>query len=81
LKNNKKIPYAIGDNDLYWFNCNNNSTFYIIPECILISHCYIGKKTSIIMSDENKNKKWINDFKFDYNNLENDKDKLCKILL
>lgn len=80
-KNNKKIPYAIGDNDLYWFNCNNNSTFYIIPECILISHGYIGKKTSIIMSDENKNKKWINDFKFDYNNLENDKDKLCKILL
>jgi hypothetical protein len=33
------------------------------------------------MSNDNKNKKWLNDFKFDYNNLENDKDKILQILL
>jgi hypothetical protein len=80
-KNNKKIPYNIGDNNIYWFNCNNSSIFYIIPEYILINYGYIGKKTSIIMSNDNKNKKWLNDFKFDYNNLENDKDKILQILL
>ena len=80
-KNNKKIPYEIGDNDFYWLNCNNSSVFYIIPESILIKYKYIGKKTSIITSNVNKNKKWLNEFKFDYNNLENDKEKICKILL
>jgi hypothetical protein len=80
-RSNKKIPYEIGDNDLYWLNCNNGSTFYIIPEIILIKYKYIGKKTSIITSNENKSKKWLNEFKFDYNNLENDKEKICKILL
>ena len=47
----------------------------------VIKYKYIGKKTSIITSNVNKNKKWLNEFKFDYNNLENDKEKICKILL
>ena len=80
-RGNKKIPYEIGDNDLYWLNCKNSSIFYIIPEIILIKYKYIGKKTSISTSNENKSKKWLNEFKFDYNNLENDKEKICKILL
>ena len=78
-KNNKKIPYQKGDNDIYWFNCKDIFIFYVIPENILIEYGFIGKKTSIIISNENKNKKWLNEFKFNYNNLE--KDKLCKILL
>jgi hypothetical protein len=78
-KNNKKIPYQKGDNDLYWFNCKDSFIFYVIPEYVLIDYGFIDKKNSIQISNENKNKKWLNEFKFDYNNL--DKDKLCKILL
>jgi hypothetical protein len=80
-KRNKKIPYEIADNDLYWFHCKDSSMFYIIPESILIHYGYIGKKMSIMISCENENKKWINNFKFDYDNLENDKNKICEILL
>lgn len=80
-RGNKKIPYEKGDNSIYWFNCKDNYVFYVIPEEILIKYDYIGKKTSIIISNENKNKQWINDYKYNYYNLEKDKEKLCKILL
>jgi hypothetical protein len=79
-KYNKKIPYNKGDNDIYWFHCKDNK-FYVIPEDILIKYGFIGKKTSIIISHKNKNKLWLNDYIFDYDDLEKDKDKLCKILL
>jgi hypothetical protein len=78
-KHNKKIPYEKGDNDIYWFNCKDEDFFYVIPENILIEYGFIEKRISIQISNENKNKKWLNEFKFDYNNL--DKEKLCKILL
>ena len=78
-RNNKKISYQKGDNNVYWFNCKDSFIFYVIPECVLINYGFIDKKISIQISNENKNKKWLNEFKFDYNNL--DKDKLCKILL
>ena len=80
-KNNKKIPYCEKDNDIYWFNCKDSSQFYVIPEFILIEKGYIGKKTSIIISKKNINKLWLNDYMFDYEDLEKDKEKLCKILL
>jgi hypothetical protein len=80
-KNNKKIPYCEKDNDIYWFNCKDTTQFYVIPEFILIEKGYIGKKTSIIISKENVNKPWLNDYMFDYEALEKDKEKLCKILL
>jgi hypothetical protein len=80
-KNNKKIPYSEKDNDIYWFNCKDTTKFYVIPEFILIEKGYIGKKTSIIISKENINKPWLNDYMFDYEDLEKDKEKLCKILL
>lgn len=75
----KKIPYQKGDNDIYWFNCKDSYDFYVIPEYVLIDYGFIDNKTSIQVSNENKNKKWLNQFKFNYNNL--DKYKLCKILL
>lgn len=78
-RGNKKIPYQIGDNDFYWFNCKDTSFFYVIPEKILIDQGFIKNKTSIIISNENKNKLWLNEYCFDYDNL--DKDKLCKIIL
>lgn len=80
-KNNKKVPYQKGDNDIYWFNCKDSSKFYVIPEEILIAHKFIEYKRSIIISNNNFNKLWLNDYIFDYEDLEKDKEKLCKILL
>lgn len=80
-KNNNKIPYDEGDNDIYWFNCKDSHIFYVIPEEILIKYGYIQKKASLIISEHNINKKWLNEYKFDYDNLEKDKEILCKILL
>jgi hypothetical protein len=80
-KNHKKVPYQKGDNDVYWFNCKDTNKFYVIPEEILINYGFIEYKTSIIISNNNLNKLWLNDYKFDYEDLEKDKEKLCKILL
>jgi hypothetical protein len=80
-RHSKKIPYNKGDNDIYWFHCKNTMIFYVIPENILIEKGYIEKKISLIISYKNINKLWLNNFKFNYDDLEKDKEKLCKILL
>jgi hypothetical protein len=85
--NNKKVrqTYKVGDNDIYWFNCKDTMVFYVIPENILIQKGYIGnndgKLKSLIISNTNKKIFWIKDYLFNYDDLEKDKEKLCKILL
>lgn len=85
--NNKKVrqTYNKGDNDIYWFHCKDTMIFYVIPENILIEKGYIGnndgKLKSLVISNTNKKIFWTKDYLFNYDDLEKDKEKLCKILL
>jgi len=77
----QKKNYEEGDNDFYWLNCKNGN-FYVIPENILLENGYIGKESNKIhlyLSPTNKNTKWANDYLFDYNNIENDKERLLQL--
>lgn len=64
-------PYQIGDNDYYWINMANMSTFFIIPEKVLADQGYINipgvsdGKCSLYINLNNKDK-WYNNHKFDY---------------
>lgn len=82
-KNRTRQNYKIGDSHIYWLHCKDRTIFYVVPENILIEKGYIGNADgvpkSLTVSKTNKNTFWINDYLFDYKNL--DKDKLCKILL
>jgi hypothetical protein len=89
-KNNgssNKIQYDIGDNDFYWLNCDNKKTFFVIPESILIKKGIIGNKIEnnnkqtlkITVKKELHNKSsWLQDYMFDYENI--DKDRLLYLL-
>jgi hypothetical protein len=71
--------YRLGENQYYWFHSNIDNKFWIIPENILFEKGYISK------ADETKNKKcliisisptsnsWINDYKYDYDNINKDR--------
>jgi len=68
----KTVPYDKGDNEFYWFHLQgkNEGTFYVIPENKMIEKEFINcteqkikGKTSISFG---KNNKWLNDFKFYY---------------
>ena len=82
--NNKRnqIQYDIGDNDFYWLNSDNKETFYVIPEKELVERNYVGnkKKNTFLKISVNhtKTNQWLDDFKFDYTNI--DKDKLLGFL-
>jgi|LakMenE01Jun11ns_1017448.scaffolds.fasta_scaffold9903540_2 hypothetical protein len=84
-KNKKRTRqnYKIGDCDIYWLHCKDITKFYVVPENILIAKGYVGNingtPKSLTISKTNKNTFWMNDYLFDYKNL--DKEKLCKILL
>ena len=73
IENKKKLktPYEEGDNDFYWFNGRNKKMFYVIPECILIMRGYISTetfrgKTGLYLT---KNEKWINNYAFEYDTI------------
>ena len=86
-----QVQYDIGDNDIYWLNCENKKYFLVIPEQILIEKGFIGNK------EENRNKqslkitlqehlhfksKWLESYLFNYEtiNEEPNKTRLCNLL-
>ena len=82
--NGKNIhqSYEKGDNDFYWLNCKNG-LFYVIPEDALFEHGFIGnnsKKYKLYVSPTNANTSWCNEYLFDYNNIDNDKERLLNLL-
>jgi len=77
-----QICYEEGDNDLYWLNCSDKITFYVIPQQILIERRKIKKKDSldnrkktIKISPQTSN--WLDPYKFNYNEI--DKKKLIEL--
>ena len=61
--------YEKGDNDFYWINLQDNETFYIIPEQILIDKHLISSETEkgkkyISFAKRNK---WLDFYKYSYN--------------
>lgn len=85
-KNNGKInnnrvfkQYDIGDNDLYWLNCEGKKYFYVIPEKILIDNSLIGDETKkCLRFNPLEKNKWYNEYLFDYDNIN--KEKLLKLI-
>lgn len=75
-RNNKKIPYAKGDNDYYWFHIPNKDLFYVIPEYELIKYEFIKTQSQSGKSSigfypfgDNKNKilsENLNQYIYDY---------------
>lgn len=91
--NNKQnqIQYDIGDNDLYWLNCDNNQNFFVIPEKTLIDKGYVGNN----LANNNKKyikitvktilhykSKWLEPFMFNYENINEtiNKNRLLNLL-
>lgn len=82
-----QIPYDSGDNDFYWINLQDNQTFYIIPENILIEKQIISSenivdKSSFIKGRKclsfSKRNKWLENYKYSYN--EENINEIIKIL-
>ena len=81
-----QIQYDIGDNDFYWLNCDNNKTFFVIPEKNLIEKGIIGNmidKKSLFFKITvkeilHKNSSWLQPYMFDYENI--DKERLLTVL-
>jgi hypothetical protein len=65
--------YKKGDNDFYWLNLPDKKHFYVIPEQILIDQKYIDtiKKTTLTINLNAKS--WASSYKFDYDNLDENK--------
>jgi len=86
FKNNGKIDnkkgftqYKLGDNDIYWLNCEGKKYFYVIPEKILIDYNYIGNdKKRALLCNPLKIGAWYNEYLFDYENI--DKERLLKLI-
>ena len=76
----KKVPYEKGDNDFYWIHLGEWRLFYVIPEKILIENGYIvedGKKAKPhigiypkLYNETPKDNEWIEEFVFDYHNID-----------
>lgn len=78
-----KKPYNEKDNDLYWFHIVDTNIFYIVPNEIMIKLKYVTTdiqpgKTAILLYPNYKKKKTIlslelNQYQFDYNNIDKTK--------
>jgi len=75
---NKYQCYEKGDNDFYWFHLVNNSIFYVVPENILLEKNLIGRadKKDTAPTISSTSNTWLNEYKFDYNNIDKTKLKL-----
>lgn len=80
-KNKKeKKPYDEKDNDIYWFHIIDTTLFYIIPNYIMIKLKYLktdseyGKSAVLLYPNYNGKKNILslelNDYLFDYNNID-----------
>lgn len=84
-RSNNFMRYNIGDNDLYWLNCDDKISFFVIPEHILIEKGIVGNETTLkmrlkiqIKTPLDKKSEWLSPYMFDYNNI--DKDRLLNLL-
>jgi hypothetical protein len=85
-KKRLQTQYDIGDNDFYWLNCDNKKDFFVIPEKVLIDRKIIGNNginkckfmKVTIKKPLHKKFSWLDQYMFDYENVE--KDRLLKIL-
>jgi hypothetical protein len=76
---NKKSPYEENDNDFYWIHLDDWETFYVIPQSVLIEYGYIknnlqdGKSHIGIYpkkyNNDNIKNIWIEEYMFEYQNL------------
>lgn len=73
-KKRQFVSYQIGDNDIYWLNCNDKKHFFVIPETELIKKEKINKETkqSLYLTVHNTNT-WYSKYLFDYTNVDKDK--------
>lgn len=85
-RNRKHGQYSIGDNDIYWINCENKKEFFVIPEQVLIDKGYVGNKDETIHFRVNPEKlskqtNWLEPYLFNYEtiNIESNKEKLLTI--
>jgi hypothetical protein len=63
------IPYDQGDNHFYWINLQDEQTFYVIPEDILVSRNIISSgniKGKRYLSFAKRNT-WLDEYKYLYN--------------
>jgi len=78
------IPYFEGDNDFYWFNIQDDNTFYVVPEIELINRGFISTKNSEGKKSmgTGSNEHWLCNYKFHYVtiNEEENKEKLLAII-
>ena len=75
-KNNGRkehTTYKKGDNDFYWLNLPDKKHFYVIPEQILIDQKYIDILNTKTFTVNANTKSWASPYKFDYDNLDEDK--------
>lgn len=80
---NKKVPYDKGDNDFYWIHLSDWRLFYVIPEKILIEKGYISDGSNKakphigiypkLYNEKPKDNQWIEEFVFDYHNIDSEK--------
>jgi len=78
-KKRRFTQYKLGDNDIYWLNCEGKKYFYVIPEKILIEYNYIGNdKKKSFGCNPLQIGAWYNEYQFDYEKV--DKERLLKLI-
>lgn len=73
--------YRIGENDFYWFHIKDTLIFYVVPELVLFQHKYLSNIHETLtrkMLNIDTNGEWLNDYRFDYKNV--DKTRLLYLL-
>ncbi len=68
--------YRKGENDIYWFNLKESSIFYVLPEHVLYDRKFISDKGETLNKISlviNTHKNWLENFKYDYMNIDMNK--------
>ena len=65
--------YKKGENDFYCLNLPDKKHFYVIPEQILIDQKYIDILNTKTFTVNANTKSWASPYKFEYDNLDEDK--------
>lgn len=69
----KYRTYRKGENDIYWLNLKESSIFYVIPEHVLYDRKFISDKEETLNKISlviNTNKNWLEEFNYDYTNID-----------
>jgi hypothetical protein len=85
--NQTQKQYDVGDNDIYWLNCDDYKYFFVIPELIMINLGYIGNIEGLSLKKilkinpikKNKLTELLQEYLFDYENM--DKERLINLFV